>query len=633
MVGPAIVELARAAVRRLIDAAPAAAQAREALARIERVGLGPPYTVVVAGESAARTELLNWLAGERLFDPARRDRGRIVLSLRRGPTTSLRARRRDGSVEDRPLAAEPPADAVVDPVPAPAPPGGPRAFRRATRGGDRAETLPASDLPAFRDAVVLSAEAETTAMVQRPPWWAVWRWLALWLAAWLARRRTPALPAAVTPASAADATTPARRALANTVARDRHPGDPRRQFIDALTGCLADDTVERLFVEVGGGPLSEKVVVIELPAGANAGLLDAAGADACLVACGERGFAITEQLDTMLCVVPHLFAVGGGELAAGTDPRVRRLASFAAAAEAMVQLATIERALAVGAHAVASLAAGSAALDAAITRAEIEFRARIDRLEALRIASPDDHIAAALARIRPAVVEHVRRLLRGALDQLDDAVTALGATWAARLGEASSADALRTAATRINDESPAVLQDAQAAAHRVLVDGLTERARVHYHELVGELRHGAARRDAAPSWLTVEIEIAALTSSTSLGAVAPRLTSLFRSFDALRTDALAQLEQRVAKLRQVASANLLDTEPRLEPSVTGPIAIALRGEVERHAAWLEAELARERVAIDAERTELASFAILRDDARSDERKLVTALDALAAELP
>ena len=62
-------------------------------------------------------------------------------------------------------------------------------------------------------------------------------------------------------------------------------------------------------------------------------------------------------------------------------------------------------------------------------------------------------------------------------------------------------------------------------------------------------------------------------------------------------------------------------------------AIVLRGEVERHAAWLEAELARERIAIDAERAQLAVLAIARDTARSDERELVTALDALTAELP
>jgi hypothetical protein len=67
--------------------------------------------------------------------------------------------------------------------------------------------------------------------------------------------------------------------------------------------------------------------------------------------------------------------------------------------------------------------------------------------------------------------------------------------------------------------------------------------------------------------------------------------------------------------------------------VTGTLAIALRGEVLRHVAWLEAELARERVAIDAERAQLAVLAIARDTAQSDEREIVTALEALAADLP
>jgi len=331
--------------------------------------------------------------------------------------------------------------------------------------------------------------------------------------------------------------------------------------------------------------------------------------------------------------VPHLFAIGAGERGPG-DPRVRRIAGAAAVAGGeLVRLAVIERALAVGEHAAAALAAGSAALDAAISRAETGFRARLDRLEAMQVGDPDDHIAGALARTRPAVVEHVRQLLRRALDELDAAIGGLGAAWSARLGEASSTEALRAAAAQIDDESPAALQTAQAAAHRALLDGLTARARAHHGELVGALRRGTSRDDDPPAWLTAEVEIAALTSSTSLGAVAPRLSSLFRSLDALRGEALAQLELRIAKLRQVASANLLDTEPRLEPAVTGALAIALRGELERHATWLDAELARERVAIDAERAQLAVLALIRDTARSDERELVSALDALAAELP
>ncbi|HEX3757262.1 MAG TPA: hypothetical protein VHW23_01090 [Kofleriaceae bacterium] len=624
MADPAIVELARAAVRRLVDAAPGVGDARDALARIERIGLGPPYTVVVAGEPAARSELLDALAGERLFDPARHDPARIVLQLRRGPATALRARRRDGSVEDRALDAELTGEPAAPPR------------RRAGRHDDRAATVSAGGDPAFQDAIVLSAEAETLALVRSPPWWAVWRRVALWWRAWRARRSSRGAPLlAPAPGPAAP---PPRRGFANTVARKR-AGDPRQDFIAALAACLADDAVEKLFVEIAGGLLPDKVVVIELPSGASAWPLDAAAPDACLVACAARGFAMTEQLETVLAIVPHVFAIGfasGGASAAEPnprDPRVRRL-PLAGAAARLVQLATLERALAVGQRAAQALAHGSAELDAAITRAETGFRARLDRLEALRIASPDGHVAAALAQVRPAVVAAVQQLLRHALDQLDAAIAELGAAWSAQLAAAGSTDALRTAAAQIDDQSPAALQVAREAALRTLIDGLTERARAHYHELTGALRRGAARDDAAaPPWLTAEVEIAELTSSTSLGAVAPRLTSLFRSLDALRADAVTQLDQRITRLRQVAAAGLLDAEPRLEPAVTGALAIALRGEVERHVAWLDAELARVRIATDAERAQLAVLAIARDTARSDERELVTALDALAAELP
>jgi len=627
---PAIVELARAAVRRLVDAAPDAADARDALARIERTGLGPPYTVVIAGDPVARTELLNALAGERLFDPARRDPARIVMQLRRGPATLLRARRRDGSVEERALELEP---AGGEPAPEPA-------RRRAARHDDRAATVPASDAPAFQDAIVLSAEAETTAMVRRPPWWAVWRRLALWWRTWRARRSgqaAPALPAPAAPPAAPPGGPATRRGFANTIARHR-AGDPRHDFAAALSAWLVDAAVEKLFVEVAGGPLPDKIVVIELPSSASAWPLDATVPDACLVACGARGFALTEQLETVLAIVPHVFAIGfaiAGEPAAPAegDARVRRLAAAQAPGQ-LVQLATIERALAAGRRAIAALADGSAALDAAITRAETGFRARLDRLEALRIASPDDHVAAALARIRPSLVTAVQQLLRRALDQLDVAIAELGAAWSSQLAGADATDALRAAAARIDEQSPAALAAAQSAAHRALVDGLTAHARAHYLELAGALRRAASRDDAAaPPWLTAEVEIAELTSSTGLGAVAPRLTSLFRSLDALRGEAVAQLDQRITRLRQIAAASLLDVEPRLEPAVTGALAIALRGEVERHAAWLEAELARERIAIDAARAQLAVLAIARDTARSDERELVTAVDALTAELP
>lgn len=624
MARPEVVELARAAVRRLSEAAPAAEDALAALASIERVGGGPPYTVAVAGDLAARTALLNCLAGEPLFDPDRHDPARVVMTLRRGAATTLRARRRDGSVEQLARAAGPQTAPTARSDPATG-----VAARAAAAGPGNA---PAHDV-----------DLGTAARVRRPPWWAFWRWLAVWFRAWWTRPRG-LLPASTGSLASAPPDPPAHGAIsdarsrgvgtvARTVERAGRGDPPRHQLVDALKRWFADEAVERVFVEVDGGPLPDKVVMIELPSRGDAMSLDAVVADACLVACSERGFAMTDQLETVMTIVPHLFVVGAAALPAGCDPRARLLGGFEAVAPELTRIATIERALAAGRRASAVLWSGYALLDRMVSDAESGFRVRVVRLEGTRIASPDDYTAAALARVRQAVVEHAHHGIRRALAQLDAAIDRFGADWSARLRDAASVDALRAAAAQLDEESPAVLQTAQAAALRALIDDLTEHAHAHYHELVSALRQGSTRADAVPSWLTIEVRVGDMTSGTKLGTVAPRLTSLFRSLDALKADAGAQLEQRIAKLRQVASANLRDAEPRLEPAVTGTLAIALRAEVERHAAWLEAELARERTAIDAERAQLTVLAGIRDAARTDHRQLTAALDTLAAELP
>jgi hypothetical protein len=645
--GPTVVEMARSAVRRLADAALVADTAREALELIERVGIGPPYTVAIAGDPAARTELLNCLAGQRLFDPARHDPARVVMTLRRGGVTALRMRRRDGSVEQRSVGALPRARAVQDPAPA----------------GEQAERAPPPIAPPApgpeRTAPAFVTDAQTTSVHRRPPWWAVWRWPMFWWRMWRSRGRAAGLlaaPATDEPAATADepsptaaemaagsaleapaepdrATPPPRRAIARTVERTRHPGHAMQPLVDAIRDWLADESVERLFVEAAGAPLAEDVVVIELPSRADPRSLDSVAADACLVACGERGFAMTGQLEGVLAIVPHLFAVGAPGLPLGGEPRVRLLGDFADAAPELVRLARLERQIATGQRALKALAVGCAILDHEITGAESRFRARLDQLEVLRIPDADGYTAEVLARVRQTIVEHAHRLIQRARAQLDGAIDRSAAAWTAQLREATSTDALRGAAARLDEESPAALQAAQAEAHRALVDDLTEHARAHYRQLVSELRRDTTRSDAVPSWLTVDVRIGDMTSGTSLGPVAPRLSSLFRSLDALKNDAVAQLDQRIAKLRQLASANLLDTEPRLEPAVTGAVSIALRADVERHSVWLEGELARERFVIDAERAQVAVLGIVRDAARADERQLSSAVASLSSELP
>jgi len=641
--GPSVVELARSAVRRLADAAPAAEVAHEALELIERVGIGPPYTVAVAGDLEVRTDLLNCLAGQRLFDPARVDPARVVVTLRRGGATALRMRRRDGTVEQRSVGALPRVRVVDDPAAEAEP---------ADRGDAPGDAPEPAARPLVRDSMFVT-EAQTTLVLQRPPWWAVWRWPVFWWRMWRSRGRATVLaaPAALLAGKAADVAllaapvaaprpperahlTPLpRRVIARTVERSRHLGHALQPLVDAIRDWLADDAVERLFVEAAGAPLDDQVVVIELPSRADPRSLDSVAADACLVACGERGFAMTSQLEGVLAIVPHLFAVGAPGLPLGGEPRVRLLGELTAVAPELVKLAQLERQIAAGQRALAALSTGCAILDAQMTGAETRFRERLDRLEVLRIPDAGAYTAAALARVRQTIVEHAHRLIQRALDELDGAIARFGAAWAAQLRDASSTDALRAAAARLDEESPGALRTAQAEAHRALVDDLSEHARAHYRELVSELRRDTTRTDAVPSWLTVDVRIDDMTSGTSLGPVAPRLSSLFRSLDALKTDATAQLDQRIAKLRQLASATLLDTEPRLEPAVTGAVAVALRADVERHGVWLEGELARERVAIDAERAELAVLGIVRDAARADERQLSSAIASLSSELP
>jgi hypothetical protein len=108
---------------------------------------------------------------------------------------------------------------------------------------------------------------------------------------------------------------------------------------------------------------------------------------------------------------------------------------------------------------------------------------------------------------------------------------------------------------------------------------------------------------------------------------------MFRSLDALKSATIAQLDQRIDMLRQHATALFLDSEPRVEPAITGAIAVALHGDAERHAAWIEAELARETTAIETERAALAGISIAHEAAIADEHELAAAVEALERALP
>src|SRR5439155_3720168 len=129
--------------------------------------------------------LFDFLAGEPLFDPARRELPRSVLALRRGPTTAFRARRRDGQVVERTLGDPERSPSVVE----------------ATMSGalivdeaaivDEASASGSVDdgWDIATDPTGERAATPTAAIVDPPPpWWALWRWVARWFRAWRARK-------------------------------------------------------------------------------------------------------------------------------------------------------------------------------------------------------------------------------------------------------------------------------------------------------------------------------------------------------------------------------------------------------------------------------------------------------------
>ncbi|MDQ3367342.1 MAG: hypothetical protein M3680_18110, partial [Myxococcota bacterium] len=159
-----LVEQAQAALCRLADAPPAAEAARLAVAELESLWT-QELAVGIGGELQGRTELFNEACGGKLLDPFARCPGSAALRIRRGPATTFRVHREDGSTEEHAL----PPDRQPDLEAA-------RARVEAAQG------------------VIVEHETAIALipLPQRPRAWQVWRWPAYWIARWLARDRRAA---------------------------------------------------------------------------------------------------------------------------------------------------------------------------------------------------------------------------------------------------------------------------------------------------------------------------------------------------------------------------------------------------------------------------------------------------------
>ena len=591
----ALVHVSADALRRLSGAPATAQAARAAAEEIESAWTRAPLVAGLSGDDLiARTAFLDYLAGARLFHPVGRSGSAAVLRLRRGDETRFRAFRADGSAAEE-LVLTGPETATLR--------------RRSTQLRAQQDEVRA-ELSARESQLQRAQLAVPEPLRRRPPVWAVWAWVVRWVVALFARKRLAA------EVSAAEQVGHVRSELAG-LERQSEEMSQRAQELDAtfvrrlraaVGGAGGVATVE---LTVVGGPLPEGIEVVDP---ARPGETDA------------------------------LLIVSGSEVIlspADRDIGTRLLGGFPQAVAALPVLLESERALALGRRARYRIVVGADTLERAIERAEAGFRARIERLEALRMSQRDPFIAAQLDRMRPLVTERVHMTLEQATVHLGMEVERLGAQWASAIAQADSGDGLRAAADAIDKGALADLQGLAKEVRLLVAIGLNGATHDLFPELVAELRKlGLPPEVASPPKLELPPPVAVEVCPSLAAGLTDRvlgsgqwLSALFRSLDTRRSDALERIEQRRHRLRDVAMSELLDSEPRLAAALSGALGLALVAALDRYDQWVEAALAGEQEAIARDRDALSPLMQVREGARRDDARLADLMRQLEAELP
>lgn len=583
----ALVERAVRALHRLGEARPVADAVRAAAEELATAWQIRPFTIGLAGDSiAARTQLLDRLCGGGMLELDGRVFGCAPIRVRRGPITRFRATRRDGSCEDRVL-------------PGPTPPG-PVPGRLS-----HAETMRA--VVAERMATADRAEAAVPRLVRvPPPGWAFWLWIPRLLLLVISRRvRRIWRRAQAQLARSQHELATAEDELPTVSANLPETGERFHQRLYMLcSGMIAGRDVREVEIEVEGGPLPDDVEVIE-------------------------GAAVADVLVTIV----------GGELqVAGTD---RRLGATHDAVDVLAALPGDERALRLVQRARDVIVGQTAKLDDALAHAEVEQRNRIARIENLAMHDPDHFIATQLADAAARLGSSIQAVLEHAGVHLGSELAQSSASWLALVDGATTPDELKAAAAKIDLDVPEAARRIAEETRLLVMGAVGGCAHDLLPALLAPLRqpglpddHAEAPR-SAPVLPAIEM-LPSLTQPSASNFVADLsgagqwIAGLFRSFDTRRAELRGKLVERTNHIREVAEAELLDTEPRLRAVLRDTIAHEVTAAVERRVSWLARELAIEQLAVDAERAELQPMAELVAAARREARELYVLLDELHA---
>jgi hypothetical protein len=198
-----------------------------------------------------------------------------------------------------------------------------------------------------------------------------------------------------------------------------------------------------------------------------------------------------------------------------------------------------------------------------------------------------------------------------------------------------SNDQLKQAVQRIEASAPLDAKRIADEVRLLVMGGAAGAAYDMAPELLVTLKpHGLEEKPpkAAPPLPAIEL-LPSLTNASpaKLSGAAGWLTGLFRSFETRRADVMQKAHARMEHLRQIASSEILDAEPKLAQLIDRALDAFLMAAIARQEAWLDHAMTLERDAVANEGAQLAPLALMRDRLRNDVTKLASGIDALEAE--
>ena len=572
-----------AALRRLAELHPPAGAAK-IVTELELAWAREPFVAGLAGDPTARTELVNFLCGRKVLDPQDRALGGAAVRVARGDTTHFRAVRDDGTIEEHTLPNEVDGEEAVS--------------RHSRIDGARA-------LLAERDLALDRVNHQLPlALRRKPKWWQIWLWPVRWL---LARSHKRAM---LEQGLAAEAALEAHRALeaaeTELETAEARIRVVRARYFESLRAVSRGSGVREVNLALAAGPLPDGIELLELAAASRA--LDA--------------------LDAVVFVEGDIIYLTDAELQ--NPAKIGPLADAIAAMPKLLVLARAKKLAVRAREAIATVVAGA---DEILDREEAGWAVRVKRLEGMRITDPQGFMRGEIDRLKPQMMASVHAVLEHASAHLGSEMARLADSWIGAIASANTKEELKATVVALEASSTQITQRIAEEVRLLVVGGTAGVAHDLYPELVSGLTARGLvdeRPRLAPELPPIEVLAAfARSSASKLGGTLAWLTGMFKSFDSKRSDVREKAHARIEHLREVAYAELMETEPRIHSALFELIAAQLAAATTRQLNWHLHATTAENEAIARERATLAPLAAMRDAAKADLEKLDAQLAALA----